>query len=577
MRVTVIAFVLLLALPVMAGSVAFVDNTAPPDGDGTAARPFTRIAMGLGADTIYVTETSTPYDESVTLRKGQTLMGSAEGDALVPARQGPGPTIRGTIGLSGDNVVAGCTIVADRGSVGVGAYGSTGKVTLRTLWFRTSQRGWAVVLQNHTGAVAVTGGGIEAVGEGSGVALSGVEGDVTFDRFPMRGSFNTAVDIRNQVRGAIVFRNRSPLRVEDAAGDAVFIDGVPATASVAFPDRIEIHGRRRGLVVNRVAKFVLSDPGSFVATRDGAAVDFRDSGVDVTLQSASAEGEKLAEGLVLDRVHGKFAITGEGQKGGSGGTIRGAANYALRIAQSSNLRIANMNLIASGSNGRVKAARCAGEFDANTTAPCNAALYVRHVNGATFENIVVDGGAAMGLNANNIRDVIFDGLQVKNAGDETFEAGALLQEVGDVRFSRCTFAGNAGSELSMEQRFNHGAVTFDRCTFGEGDRPGKAAVLAAIRVSGSATLVLSMHDAYGVTTASTALDVSARDTASLCVSLADNTLASSGSAAVRITAGAASHLQIAGAGTAAALRDANRGSAVVIESAAPVLPVAACR
>src|SRR5688500_13357506 len=104
--------------------VVFVDNRAQAGGIGTAGRPFATIDEAIAGardfEVMHVAETDQPYLANLTLRRGQMLIGSAYGlDAIQtefkmeldvpppPAAQGPGPLIRGSVGLSGDNVVAG--------------------------------------------------------------------------------------------------------------------------------------------------------------------------------------------------------------------------------------------------------------------------------------------------------------------------------------------------------------------------------------------------------------------------------------------------------------------------------------
>ena len=72
---------------------------------------------------IYVAEGTVPYDESISLKRGQIWVGSAFGlealrtdlqmelDApVVAAMKGTGPVINGTVTLAGDNLVAGFTV-----------------------------------------------------------------------------------------------------------------------------------------------------------------------------------------------------------------------------------------------------------------------------------------------------------------------------------------------------------------------------------------------------------------------------------------------------------------------------------
>jgi hypothetical protein len=559
---------LLAALPVLAaGRVVFVDNSHLPGGDGSAQSPYATLAQGVGtgAEVVYVAQTPAPYQETVTLRKGQMLVGSAYGlDAIaaemktnfgvaLPAQNDTGPIIRGTIALMGDNIVAGCTMIVDHSSSGIVASAVDGRIALRGMNFQTSQRSLAIVLQAQHGPVSISGGGIVAANDGSGILISGGDGEVTIDRFPMAGAFGTAVRILDRPGGAITFRNGSWIRTDDASDDAIVVMNAVAKASVTFADRIQIRGRRRGLVSSNVRKLVVSGTDSWLVSSGAAALDLEDSSVDVVLDSVSSDG--AVQGVLVDKVRGRLEVRGVDGKPGTGGTIRGAKTYGLRVTQSSNVRFANMTITASGSitppapatsaprrTPTLAQAKCAGAFDVNTTAPCNAALYIRHLETGSFENIVIDGGGAMGLNANNIRDVKFDNLEIRSAGDESFEAGVLLQELREpVTFNRCRFTDNAGSEVMIEQRFNKGRVTFDTCLFAASARPQIAESMIDIHALAGSSLEVDIRGSDLHDNAGSGITATASGTATFVLNIADTALQRLGTGGVSLKAVDAAH------------------------------------
>lgn len=525
--------VLAVALPAFAKPVAFVDNSRPPGGNGTPANPYSSITAAGPAEVIYVAQTLTPYVENVSLQKGQLLIGSAYGiEALraempiddttpaIPAQQGTGPVLKGTINVAGNNIVAGFTMVVERGT-GITSTGGEGPLSIRGMVFQTSQHAFALFLQNHHGAISIIGGGVQAANEGSGMAIVGGDGEVMVERFPLSGSFATAVRISDRIMGAVTFRNGSAIRTDDATDDAVSVTNMPLSAPVLFADRLQLRGRRRGFVAAKVAKLVVRGGDSWLVTAGSTALDLRDVGAEISFDAVSAEN--AAEGLVADKVRGKLEVTGRNNEPGSGGTIRGAKNHGVRIVQSSNVRLANLLIAASGSRGTVKGAKCIGDFEVSSVVPCNAALYLRHLESSSFENIVVDGGGAMGLNASNIRGVKFENLDVHGAGDESFEAGVLLQEVGDVRFLRSSFSDNAGSEVRVEQRFNSGRLAFERCIFAATARPTLAPHLLTIHAVGNARLELEIHNSELRDNAGAAVDANASGTSTLFLTVTDST------------------------------------------------------
>jgi len=536
------AFVLIVAAFAGAAfgtSVAFVDNRAPAGGNGSREQPLTSLAMGVKTATIvYVAESDKPYNESVTLRKGQMLIGSAFGlDAVrtdlhvdpgvaMPAMQGPGPAIHGTIGVRGDNVIAGCTLFAE-GVSAIDGNGAIGTLTVRNVYFKTSLAGFAISLQDQQGKVDIGGGLIEATNRGCGIGIAGGYGDVVIDRFPISGEFNSAVRIQGRRSGTITFRRGSKLRVRDAFDDAVVITMIERPAAVLFEDTIAVNGRRRGLVIDRAAKVVIGGASS-LNTANGAALEVHDSGVDLSFESVSAQGVApgtLDEGIILDRVHGPVTITGVEGKVGTGGAILHARGNGIRIDHADHVRVAGITLTDSGANKPARGVRCAGNFEVNSTAICRAALYLRHISDSTFENIVIDGGSAMGINANNIRNVTFGGLDVHGAGDGTFESGVLLQEAGGtITFSRSSFVDNAGSEMLIEQRFNNGKIILDRCTMAATGRPQAAPYLIELRSFGSAKVEVEIRAGDLRDNLGSAIDAAASETSSLSIDTRDSSL-----------------------------------------------------
>jgi hypothetical protein len=233
----------------------------------------------------------------------------------------------------------------------------------------------------------------------------------------------------------------------------------------------------------------------------------------------------LDEGIILDRVHGRVSITGVDGKRGTGGAILHARGNGIRIVQTNNVHVTGITLTDSGVNKPARGVRCAGAFDVNSTAVCRAALYLRHISDSTFENIVVDGGSAMGINANNIRDVSFGGLEIHGSGNETFESGVLLQEAGGtVTFSRSSFVDNAGSEMLVEQRFNDGRIVLDRCVLAATGRPDVAPHLLEVRTFGTAKVNVDLRTAELRDNLGSAIDAVAGESSTLSLDARDSSI-----------------------------------------------------
>jgi hypothetical protein len=524
---------ILLSLPASAAGrrVIFVDNSSAEDGVGSYDRPFRKLATaqsaaGLG-DVIYVAEGNAPYDDSIALKKGQLLVGAAYGleavraemhielDApVVAAVQGPGPAIHGTITMVGDNVVAGLTSVADR-STGLVAAAPEGALTIRNVWFRPSHDAFAIALQGARGAVSISGGGIIAIERGSGITIYGGTGNISVEHFPISGDFGSVISLSGRSGGAIKFGKGSPIKITDASRDAIFISRV--TGDVVFDEPLSVvtHGGR-GLVIEN-SKKVTVVAGSTISATNAAAVSIFNSTVDVALENVSADG-RLAEGIGINAMHGRFAV--------NGGTIRDAHAYGIRVEQSDPVKIANVEIVESGAAaGKLQ---CPADLGASADVVCRGGLFLRHVKGATFENVVVDGGSRNGLVANNVGDLTFRMVDFRRSG-------ALLQELsGTVAFNICKFADGGG--VDVEQRFNRARIVFDHCTFAAPHQPQNSAFLLRARANGFSALAVEVMFSEFHDNVAGAIEARATDTSTLALSVGDSILQRLGGTALSAVA-----------------------------------------
>jgi uncharacterized protein YjbI with pentapeptide repeats len=515
--------VLVLCTPAFAAGrrVIFVDAGRAEEGAGTHDKPYRKLAQAQAfsaiGDVIYVAEGT--YDEGIALQKGQMLIGSAYGleavradlkvelDApIVAAIQGPGPSIQGTITMTGDNVVAGITSVADK-AAGVVASMPDGALTFRNVWFRPSHDAFAMALQETRGAISIVGGGMIAADRGSGITIYGGSGNVTVERFPISGDFGNVISLSGRSAGAIKFAKSSPIKVADASRDAIFISHV--TGDVVFDEPLSIvtHGGR-GLVIDSSKKVTVA-AGSKIATTNAAAVTIVNSTVDVQLANASAAAlppGRLPEGIGVSGMHGRFTV--------DGGAIRDAQAYGVRIEQSDAVKIANVEIVESGAAaGKLQ---CPEDLGASADVVCRGGLFLRHLKGATFENIVVDGGSKNGLVANNVGDLTFRQADFRRSG-------ALLQELsGTVSFNICKFADGGG--VAVEQRFNRARLAFTHCTFAAPNQPQNSPFLFRARANGFSALDVAMTNCDLNDNVGGGIDFRATDTSALSLSLVDTNL-----------------------------------------------------
>ncbi|HEU4887235.1 MAG TPA: right-handed parallel beta-helix repeat-containing protein [Thermoanaerobaculia bacterium] len=174
-----LSFFALLGLTGPATAATFVVNAAAPaGGDGSPERPLRSLraaeeASGPG-DTIVLVRGSGPYDESITLERGQTLSASAEPaaaalpvirvkeNAAIVARDAADLTIRDiAIELSGS-------------ANGIALHGATGTVSIRGSSITGATSGKAIDVEGGDAAITVEAAVI--TGADFGVELENVKG-----------------------------------------------------------------------------------------------------------------------------------------------------------------------------------------------------------------------------------------------------------------------------------------------------------------------------------------------------------------------------------------------------------------
>lgn len=543
------------ATPAAARNVFFVDNSKG-GGNGSYARPFANVtqaaAAALPGDVIYVAEGSGPYDGSVTLKPGQFLIGAAYGlDAIAvelkevldapptPAVQGPGPTIHGGVWLAGNNVVAGCTIVAESGSA-IGSSAPSGPISIRNTVIRAAARATALYLAQASVPVTLTACSIEGSAGGSGIGIDGGVGPITFDRVPVTGSFSAAVSITNRGGGAIKFGNGSKIAIDDARS-AIVIGN--SKGPITFENAVSIVTHNgRGIVVTSSGPVVFSGAPLRVAAANGAALEIHDSRVTAGFESVSAEGVApgvLKEGIVLDKVTGRVSIGAPNGTPGSGGTVRNARLYGMRITQSADMRVSAIDIVDSGS----ATAECPEDLGQNSNVRCGAGLYLRHVQRSRLGDITITGGGASGITANNLRDVVFDNVRVSGNGTDTKDPSLLIQEAGGtLTFSRCRFIDAAGGGIAAEQRFNAGRLVFDHCEIAAPNRPTAAPYLVRAETFGQGRLQLAFNALQLRDNAGSAFYGSAADASSLSLSINESYAERIGGTFVELSARQPTHL-----------------------------------
>ena len=258
----------------------FVDNSAAPNGDGSAAAPLQSLravqeASGPG-DAILLRPGSGPYRENLTLKESQILTGSSGRPVIAPA-EGDG------IVLAPRTSVTGVTVRVAAGAAIRGQ--KVGENVLRDLSIETAGDADGIVLVATAGAVTLDTGSVKGSGAGTALKFEGGAGAITVHRFP------------------VTIRNGAALAVRNREGTVVLAEG----------SSIEVASAKRSPSVQ-----VLGSP------------------VAVDLTSLSVDGAGVEHAVVLQKMTGHFAA--------SGGTIRNIAQRGIVVTQAENVTLRNMTL-----------------------------------------------------------------------------------------------------------------------------------------------------------------------------------------------------------------------------------------
>ena len=176
---------------------------------------------------------------------------------------------------------------------------------------------------------------------------------------------------------------------------------------------------------------------------------------------------------------------------------------------------------------------------------CRAALFLRHLSDSEFEDLTIEGGGQVGINANNISNLRFSNIRIHHVGAAAYEPGVLIDEMlGDVKFSRLEVGDSGGGAIQLHQRFNRGRFLCDRCTLAQNERPGSAPFLIDGEVRGEGSLGLELSNLDLHDNAASAIRMEASDRSSLSVSLSASTAQRLGGSVLEVLAQQSSRARV---------------------------------
>ncbi|HKO34374.1 MAG TPA: hypothetical protein VJY85_11570, partial [Candidatus Limnocylindria bacterium] len=153
-------------------------------------------------------------------------------------------------------------------------------------------------------------------------------------------------------------------------------------------------------------------------------------------------------------------------------TIQGTSQRGARFTNATGIGLSWMNFTNNGTN-QDAAATC-GDALNGTNTNCGAGIDLQGVTGVTLDRLALSGGTQMGLNGNNVTNLVLTNSTVQNVGDEVNEDGVQLVNLkGTCTMTDATFSGNFHRQLELQ---NSGAangltslsitrVTFNRGTY----------------------------------------------------------------------------------------------------------------
>ena len=344
----------------------------------------------------------------------------------------------------------------------------------------------------------------------SGQSLIGEEGTPVIS-----ASEGSAISV-SEVAGSVMLANLS-IRGEGKA-QGVTVTG--ATGAVTLRDVLVSTAGGTGISVTNTARFVVGG-SSAVTSVNAAAVEIARADLDVTFRSVSARGELLRRGIALENTKGRFAVEGVGGARGSGGTIEGAAFHAVSAISATNVTLRAMNLVRSAKVNGATAVDCGGDLTAGKN-NCSAAVFLRGVRGAVLDGVVIDGSGQAGVAAYGVSGLALLGCEIRDAGDELFEHGLVLQQMtGDLRIASTKFARSASRHVMLHNSADNLRVFIEKSTFSDTVAPnGQQAIL--VSAAKSAAIDLQIRDNHFARIFSNAVDVTAADTAKVALVVSGN-------------------------------------------------------
>jgi hypothetical protein len=323
------------------------------------------------------------------------------------------------------------------------------------------------------------------------------------------GSGTFAVHFTNS-SGTFTF---GPISVTGGAGGSgVNFSGTTSGSTVAFGNVSTTSGDAVTVGTSGATSFSFND----VTSTTGRAINVNTASGAFTFHAINANGG--ASGILVQNASGSFTVNGTGTTAGSGGTIQNTTGNGAEFQTASSVTLKNMNFVNTASTQTVSGVTCGGDLVTSDNLACRAAIYLRNTTSTSFDRILVDGTAQIGINGNAVNGFSLTNSEVRNAGNESFEAGLLFQNLnGTITLTNANIHNNAGRQFYAENLSGAATIGVSGSTFSNSVSPagGQGILLDYLNASSATINIQSSTFANNDSGLANALQVNGNNTANL--------------------------------------------------------------
>ncbi len=548
----------------VSGMIWFIDNSAAAGGDGrltspfnalTGAGSFAAVAADDPGDNIFLYTGSGDYNGGLTLLANQRFIGQGAGQSLstitgltppsgslpLPSTGGLNPKIVSTsngINLGSNNLVRGLDV---GNVVGAGISGSAiGTLTVREV--TVDGTGQSLNLSNGTLDAVFTK--LSSTNSGStGISLASVAGSLVSGPTDVNNSAGAGISVASSSAdinfGATssIGSGGTGVSLQATSGDITF-----SSLNIA-PD-----AGQQGLFSNLHNTGTITATSGAVNTSNAIAIQIAGTSpalrTDLNLTLTSVTASNSSHGIVVGNTSGSFAVIGTGGAG-SGGTISNMTSRGASFIDATNITLNSMGFsnvgTVNGADPTVAASTCGGLVSGNNT-DCAAGIHLVNVVGASFNDLLMNGGVQQGINGNNVTTFALSNSQVLNFGDQTRENGIQFRGLfGTSSISNSMVSGNEADQVLVQNSSGPlGTLNVSSSTFSNSASPNGNSGLS---FNGNATANMSVVVSSSTFSNNTTdgLVVTATNSAAMAVNVSGSTFQANGNTAMSVSSSLAAN------------------------------------